>query len=74
MGISGIAPIGKKASFIFDSMVFISEKPKVNYKTKQKDIVYERVDNQGNSMPTSFTAEYGVGSIANKTTNNITFV
>ena len=74
LGISGIAPIGKKASFIFDSMVFITEKPKVNYKTKQKDIVYERVDNQGNSMPTSFTAEYGVGSIANKTTNNITFV
>ena len=74
LGISGIAPIGKKASFIFDSMVFITENPKVNYKTKEKDIVYERFDNQGNSMPTSFTAEYGVGSIANKTTNNITFV
>ena len=74
LGISGIAPVGKKASFIFDSMVFITENPKVNYKTKQKDITYERFDNQGNSMPTTFTAEYGVGSIANTSSRNITFI
>ena len=60
LGVSGIAPVGKKASFIFDSMIFITENAKVNYKTKQKDITYERFDNQGNSMPTTFTAEYGV--------------
>ena len=74
LGISGIAPVGKKASFIFDSMVFITENPKVNYKTKQKDVTYERFDNQGNSMPTTFTAEYGVGSIANISSRNITLV
>ncbi|MFL2564612.1 MAG: hypothetical protein ACJ0QN_02320 [Parvicellaceae bacterium] len=74
LGISGIAPVGKKASFIFDSMVFITKNPKVNYKTKQKDITYERFDNQGNSMPTTFTAEYGVGSIANTSSRNITLV
>ena len=74
LGISGIAPVGKKASFIFDSMVFITENPDVNYKTKQKDITYERFDNQGNSMPTTFNAEYGIGSIGNTTTRNITFI
>ena len=74
IGISGIAPIGKKASFIFDSMVFITENQDVNYKTKEKDIIYERFDSQGNSMLTPFTAKYGVGSIANTTTRNITFI
>ena len=74
IGISGIAPIGKKASFIFDSMVFITENQDVNYKTKEKDIIYERFDSQGNSMLTPFTAKFGVGSIANTTTRNITFI
>ena len=74
LGVSGIAPVGKKASFIFDSMIFITENPDVNYKTKQKDITYERFDNQGNSMPTTFTAEYGVGIIANTSSRNITLI
>ena len=74
IGISGIAPIGKKASFIFDSMVFITENQDINYKTKEKDIIYERFDSQGNSMLTPFTAKFGVGSIANTTTRNITFI
>ena len=74
LGISGIKPVGKKASFIFDSMVFITENPKVNYKTKQKNVTYERFDNQGNSIPTTFTAEYGVGSISSSNKRNVTFI
>ena len=74
IGVSGIAPIGKKASFIFDSMVFISEKPKVDYKDVEKEIIYERIDNFGNVLPTSFNATYGQGYISDETSRNITFI
>ena len=39
IGVSGIAPIGKKASFIFDSMIFIANKSKVDYTTKKKKLL-----------------------------------
>ena len=38
IGVSGIAPIGKKVSFIFDSMIFVANKSKVNYTSKEKEI------------------------------------
>lgn len=75
IGVSGIAPIGKKASFIFDSMIFIANKSKVNYTTKEKEINYERYNNAtGNSQLTSFTAVYGEGVISPGTYRNITFI
>ena len=75
IGVSGIAPIGKKASFIFDSMIFIANKSKVNYTTKEKEITYERNNNAtGNSQLTSFTAVYGEGVISPGTYRNITFI
>ena len=75
IGVSGIAPIGKKASFIFDSMIFIANKSKVNYTTKEKEINYERYNNTtGNSQLTSFTAVYGEGVISPGTYRNITFI
>ncbi|MEJ6754401.1 MAG: hypothetical protein QNK57_04435 [Flavobacteriales bacterium] len=75
IGVSGIAPIGKKASFIFDSMIFIANKSKVNYTKKEKEINYERYNNAtGNSQLTSFTAVYGEGIISPGTYRNITFI
>ena len=75
IGVSGIAPIGKKASFIFDSMIFIADKPKVNYTTKEKEITYERYNNStGNTQLTSFNAIYGEGVISSETSRNITFI
>ena len=75
IGVSGIAPIEKKASFIFDSMIFIANKSKVNYTTKEKEINYERYNNAtGNSQLTSFTAVYGEGVISPGTYRNITFI
>ena len=71
IGISGIAPIGKKASFIFDSMIFIAEKQKVDYETKEKTIIYNR---SSNGMPTPFIATYGQGFLSKETTRNITFI
>jgi hypothetical protein len=71
IGVSGIAPIGKKASFIFDSMIFIAEKQKVDYETKEKTIIYNRTSN---GMPTPFTATYGQGFLSKETTRNITFI
>jgi hypothetical protein len=71
IGVSGIAPIGKKASFIFDSMIFIAEKQKVDYETKEKTIIYDRTSN---GMPTPFTATYGQGFLSKETTRNITFI
>ena len=71
IGVSGIAPIGKKASFIFDSMIFIAEKQKVDYETKKKEIIYNR---SGNGMPTPFFATYGQGYISDETSRNITFI
>ena len=42
IGISAIAPIGKKASFIFDSMILLRNENKVIYTgTKEVDIDYE---------------------------------
>ena len=42
IGISAIAPIGKKASFIFDSMILLRNENKVVYTgTKEVDIDYE---------------------------------
>ena len=41
-GISAIAPIGKKASFIFDSMIFTRNKSKLEYNSQvEVDIDYE---------------------------------
>ena len=75
IGVSGIAPIGKKASFIFDSMIFIADKSKVNYTTKEKEITYERYNNAtGNMQLTSFNAIYGEGVISPETSRNITFI
>ena len=75
IGVSGIAPIGKKASFIFDSMIFIANKSKVNYTTNEKEITYERYNNStGNSQLTDFTAVYGEGVISPETYRNITFI
>lgn len=75
IGVSGIAPIGKKASFIFDSMIFITNKSKVNYTSKEIEIIYERHNNvTGNTQLTSFNAVYGEGVISPETSRNITFI
>ena len=75
IGVSGIAPIGKKASFIFDSMVFIANKSKVDYSTIEKKIAYDRYNNAtGNTQTTSFNAIYGEGTMSSETNRNITFI
>ena len=71
IGVSGIAPVGKKASFIFDSMVFITNNQQMSYKKDSIYIEYEGGNPNGNS---SFTAKYGRGYINDKTSRNITFI
>ncbi|NQY66249.1 MAG: hypothetical protein HRT72_00770 [Flavobacteriales bacterium] len=46
---SGIAPVGKKASFIFDSMVFFSRPDEVKYTDKNVSVTYE-VSNYENGI------------------------
>lgn len=40
IGIGGIVPIGKKASFIFDSMIILNKKEKVEYSPYQINVDY----------------------------------
>ena len=56
-------------------MIFITNKSKVNYTSKEKEITYERYNNAtGNTQLTSFNAIYGEGVISPETSRNITFI
>ena len=72
---SGIVPIGKKASFIFDSMIFIANNSKIDYTIKQKEITYDYLNSSvGNVDTTTYNAINGEGSIGQGNTRNITLI
>jgi hypothetical protein len=79
IGFSGIVPFGKKASFIFDSMLFIANKSKVSYTDKEIDVTYTYNTNNpatGISTPQTetLTVIYGEGSISSETSRSTTFI
>ena len=77
IGFSGIVPFGKKASFIFDSMLFITNKSKVSYTDKDIDVTYSyRSNNNGVITSTTETQPviYGEGSIGSETSRSTTFI
>ena len=77
IGFSGIVPFGKKASFIFDSMLFIANKSKVSYTDKDIDVTYSyRSNNNGVITSTTETQPviYGEGSIGSETSRSTTFI
>ena len=79
IGFSGIVPFGKKASFIFDSMLFIANKSKVSYTDKEIDVTYTYdTDNPATGTPTpqteTQTVIYGEGSIGSETSRSTTFI
>ena len=78
IGFSGIVPFGKKASFIFDSMLFIANKSKVSYTDKEIDVTYTyNTNDPPTGAPTSQTetrVPYGEGSISSETSRSTTFI
>ena len=79
IGFSGIVPFGKKASFIFDSMLFIANKSKLTYTSKEIDVTYTYDTNNpatGISTPQTETQTviYGEGSIGSETSISTTFI
>ena len=79
IGFSGIVPFGKKASFIFDSMLFIANKSKLTYTSKEIDVTYIYNTNNpatGISTPQTETQTviYGEGSIGSETSRSTTFI
>lgn len=69
ISVAGIAPVGKKASFIFDSMAFIRSRKKeeVNYKDYNVTVTYDKntstKDPYGNNTitPVSTTETFTIG-------------
>ena len=78
IGFSGIVPFGKKASFIFDSMLFIANKSKVSYTDKEIDVTYTYNTNDPPTGATTSQTEtqvpYGEGSISSETSRSTTFI
>ena len=79
IGFSGIVPFGKKASFIFDSMLFIANNSKLTYTSKEIDVTYTYNTNNpatGISTPQTETQTviYGEGSISSETSRSTTFI
>jgi hypothetical protein len=79
IGFSGIVPFGKKASFIFDSMLFIANKSKLTYTKKDIDVTYSyNIYNPATGTPTPQTetqpVSYGEGSIGSETSRSTTFI
>jgi hypothetical protein len=56
-GLSGITPVGKKASFIFDSMILTGSKNDVGYNTRQESVTY--TDWSGTTQTANFTVGEG---------------
>jgi hypothetical protein len=65
LGLSGITPVGKKASFIFDAMGFVNQAKTVEY--KDRDITVTYTDNSSNQVTSTFTI--GEGSVVNNGLN-----
>ncbi|MDG2370889.1 MAG: hypothetical protein P8M12_09615 [Flavobacteriales bacterium] len=61
IGIGGITPIGKKASFIFDSMIILDKKEKVEYSPYEINVDYDN----GNSIVNE-TYTIGKGEVVEK--------
>ena len=60
LGISGITPVGKSSSFIFDSMVFFRKGQKVNYSDYPVTVEYiDSTHAQGPDVTETHTIEYG---------------
>ena len=79
IGFSGIVPFGKKASFIFDSMLFIANNSKLTYTSKEIDVTYTYSTNNpatGTSTPQTQTQTviYGEGSISPETSRSTTLI
>ena len=64
IGIGGITPIGKKASFIFDSMIILNKKEKVEYSPYEINVDYDN----GNSIVNE-TYTIGKGEVVEKGLN-----
>lgn len=69
LGVSGITPVGKKSSFIFDSMIFFSRPKEVVY--TDKDVVVNYVDNSS-AVPVSYVGSFTIGEGALVETNSVT--
>jgi hypothetical protein len=68
IGVGGIAPVGKKASFIFDAMGFIGNRPDVEYTDMDVNVWYEEYDPRiGQTRDVNGTFTIGVGSPTAKT-------
>ena len=79
IGFSGIVPFGKKASFIFDSMLFIANKSKLTYTSKEIDVTYTYNTNNSATGTSTLQTEtqtviYGEGSIGSETSRSTTFI
>ena len=61
IGLGGIAPIGKKASFIFDAMGFIGQKAAMEYRDVTVNVWYEDWNSNGfyEDINADFTARIG---------------
>jgi hypothetical protein len=72
LGLSGIAPIGQKASFIFDSMTFISKDNTQNYSVEYtsttEEFTYTDYDS-GNQTTVTEDITFGKGELIGETSN-----
>ncbi len=74
IGVSGITPVGKKASFIFDSMILIKDEKSVVYNDYEVNGTYDRYDNNGNPINTPFNVTVGKGEVVNSNFNSTTIL
>ncbi len=79
IGFSGIVPFGKKASFIFDSMLFIANKSKLTILSKEiRCYLHYNTNNPATGISTpqteTQTVIYGEGSIGSETSRSTTFI
>ena len=62
IGLGGIAPVGKKASFILDGMVALNQKQDLVYSDHQITVEYEyNPDPWGGGVPTMVTEKFIIG-------------
>ena len=60
LSLAGIIPIGKKASLIFDSMLFLNQKNSVQYEDYEVTVDYDEV-NSSTGQPTQVNGIFTVG-------------
>lgn len=74
-GLSGIAPVGSKASFIFDSMTFLRFKKKVIYEDFDVTVSYDYYDpNSSQQVFVTETYTIGKGVVVKESTPSATII